>query len=372
MSDVVNAQPSAGAEAPPTAAPTDSKAKAAAPIAAGKPTGKGSAADPNLGKEVQGAPKNGAPQAPAADAPPPAPAAPEKPAKVEWWKHVPGEITVDGKKKSLSFKSEQDAIAYLQKGDAADTRFKQTAEEKQKLAAKEKQFREALALIKDDPDAAFEMLGLGSFEDVALARVAKAYEKEQMTPEQRELHEYKQKVAKYEADQKAAAERAEQARVKQEEQAFHDNVTNTVLAVNEELKYDPNGVHKDFIAEVVFPWTEDIMRLAAENGMEMPPARIAAEVQRRLDTVADLSMQGLDGNALIRRLGPERVKAIARALIESKQRPAPVPTPAIGMPEDAPTPPPTTRATNAQNRERLRNLSSVAVPRAPFRWGGGR
>lgn len=349
--------------APATDAAPDKAPSAVAPVA-GKPTGKGNAGNPNLGHDLAG----GSAKAPA----PEKSATPEAPAKVEWWKHLSAEdLKVDGKPGRIP-KSEAEAKMMLQKAMAADRRLEDVAKQRKEIESQSKQMRDALAMLRD-PEArseAWKIITGEEWEKSAIDTVANLHDRDQMTPEQRELAEYKQKVARYEKDKAEAATRAQQEQERSQKAAYEQHVTDTCIKAIEVLGFDAKGADRGFIAEYALNQAADEIAALEEAGIDVTPEKVAARLDAHMDRIRAHSLKGLQGNALLKALGQDVLSRVVQAIRASKTAPPPEATPAVPLAEAPPADESPRRTTAAEQRRLLSNISSASSDgmRKPFRW----
>ena len=90
---------------------------------------------------------------------------------------------------------------------------------------------------------------------------------------------------------------------------------------------------KGFSRTVVLPMMAEIAEAALDYGVELTPAQMAAEANKRLETIHRRQVQGLKGDALLKYLGEDVVNEAIRAKLAGVR----------GATAKAPTPPPPAR-----------------------------
>jgi hypothetical protein len=115
----------------------------------------------------------------------------------------PYKIKVNGREMNVSL---EDLKVLAQKADAAEQKFSEAAKMR-------KQSQMLVRMLKEDPLQVLSNPNLGvDFKRIAQDFLYSEIQKEQMSPEQRELHDLKQKMAKIEEEKKANQKKEEDAR----------------------------------------------------------------------------------------------------------------------------------------------------------------
>jgi hypothetical protein len=217
--------------------------------------------------------------------------------------------------------SEDEIRVRLQKSHAVDKRFAEVANQR-------KAIEEALKTIKTDPAKALKEIAGLDLDEWAEKRILERYQEAMLPQEEREKAEMQKKLADYERqfeEQKTAAETAKQQAY--EQQVFEKTEAEFIEAV-ETLGYD-----KGFSRTVLVPMMAEIAESALDYGVELTPSQMAAEANKRLETIHRRQVQGLKGEQLLRYLGDDVVTEAIRAKLAATRGPAAAPS----------TPPPPAR-----------------------------
>lgn len=226
-------------------------------------------------------------------------APPSGPTTVAEWEGYEGEVDVYGEKQSVKVKSKTEALRAHQELLAYRKRVRDISEAEKRIAA-----REQMA-----PEDLLRERGI-EVNELARRRVLEAARMVDLTPEQRENHELKQRLADRDAKDKAAAEQRQQA-----EQHAAAQQRRQVAVAGLEKGLELSGL----------PKTHHTMALLAEIQQEctaqrmppLPPDLLAAEANRRYNERGVEPLKKLSGKALLDRVGPEVVRAV---LIAERER----------------------------------------------------
>ena len=271
---------------------------------------------PTLGSTPKAAPK--------AD-----PAAPKAPTAAERRKYA---LKVDGQEIEEEL-SDDEIRVRLQKAHAVDKRFQEVAQQR-------KSIEEALKTIKTDPAKALKEIAGLDLDEWAEKRIMERYQEAMMPQEEREKTELQRKVAEYERmieEQKTAAETAKQQAY--EQQVFEKTEQEFIQAV-EQLGYD-----KGFSRTVLVPMMAEIAESALDYGVELTPGQMAAEANKRLETIHRRQVQGLKGEQLLRYLGDDVVTEAIRAKLAATKGSVSAPS--------APPPPPARKPSTEAPRKAM-------------------
>lgn len=251
-------------------------------------------------------------------------AAPKAPTAAERRKYA---LKVDGQEIEEEL-SDDEIRVRLQKAHAVDKRFQEVAQQR-------KVIEEALKTIKTDPAKALKEIAGLDLDEWAEKRILERYQEAMMPEAEREKAEMQRKLAEYERqfeEQKTAAETARQQEY--EQQVFEKTEQEFISAV-EQLGYD-----KGFSRTVLVPMMAEIAESALDYGVELTPSQMAAEANKRLETIHRRQVQGLRGEALLRYLGEDVVTEAIRAKLAATKgavaAPASTPPPARKPSTEAP------------------------------------
>ena len=246
------------------------------------------------------------------------PAAPKAPTAAERRKYA---LKVDGQEIEEELTDDEIRVR-LQKAHAVDKRF-------QEVASQRKQIEEALKTLKTDPAKALKEIAGLDLDEWAEKRIMERYQESMMPEAEREKVELQRKLAEYERqfeEQKTAAETSK--REAYEQQVFEQTEQEFLQAI-EQMGFEDKG----FSRTVVLPMMAEIAEAALDYGVELTPAQMAAEANKRLETIHRRQVQGLKGDALLKYLGEDVVNEAIRAKLAGVR----------GATAKAPTPPPPAR-----------------------------
>ena len=259
-----------------------------------------------------------APAAPAAEAPKGDPAKPETSKSPEPAKEPPRKFKVvtDGEEEELD---EPELIRRAQRGKSADKKY-------QEAAATRKQFEGFVAKIKADPIKGMQALlahpQIGhDLRKLATDYLAAEFEREAMSPEQRELHETKQKLKEYEEEKRAAAEAQVEAEASEFRKSYAGRVEKEILEA-----IQPSGLP---VTEFVFGRVTYYLRESLRRGLDLTAADVVPLVRADYDREIKSLLGGLDGQVLADMLGGDTLEKIRKRDLEeykkASQPAAPVP-----------------------------------------------
>lgn len=200
-------------------------------------------------------------------------------------------------------------VTHAQKGLAADEKFQKTAVER-------KNMEKLIKLAKEDPDRVIRELTGEEADEVYKRRLAAKLEKLSMTPEQRELAEYKEKLAAYE--KKEAEKKAEETKAR-EEKAVQFWVQQYDKEIPEAIKAAGLPVDTDIIKS-----TTEVMLAALEDGIDMPMSVVMDIVKDKYKTSLKGFVKKSEKTALLDLLDDEDVEGLikAREAKKSAKKPA--------------------------------------------------
>jgi hypothetical protein len=256
------------------------------------------------------------------------PAAPKPPTPAEKRRYA---LKVDGQDIEEEL-SDDEIRVRLQKAHAVDKRFAEVANQR-------KQIEEALKTLKSDPAKALKEIAGLDLDEWAEQRILERYQEAMMPEAEREKAEMQRKLADYERqfeEQKTAAESARQQAY--EQQVFEKTEQEFISAVDQ-LGYD-----KGFSRTVLVPMMAEIAESALDYGVELTPSQMAAEANKRLETIHRRQVQGLKGEQLLRYLGDDVVTEAIRAKLAATKG-------AVAAPQ--PTPPPARKPTTQEPRKTM-------------------
>lgn len=245
--------------------------------------------------------------------------------KAETVQRLKLKVKVNGKELEREFDPTELQL-YVQKGMGADEKF-------QKAAEVQKTFAQLQKALKDNPFEALKDPAFGiDLEQLAIQHLAKKFEmeeKQKADPLKFELEQYKEKVAKYEAEQAKAAEERKAAAAREQNERMWAETEKSWLSALEKSGLGPNKAYIRQMAE--------IGRDFLDAGLDLQPELIIAEMKNRMAESQKLLMGNLSVKELVGYLGEDRVNEIMALKVAELKAARAAPEP-LKAPE-APKPP---------------------------------
>jgi hypothetical protein len=212
-------------------------------------------------------------------------------------------LVLDGKEVELP---ESQVVTNYRKGlEASKTLSKVEVRRQEALKAKA-EADGIFARLKADPVGVLESLGIDT-RGLSEKRILQEIELERMTPDQRRAHDLEQKLKQFETEkQKAEREKQEQAHTAEVER-HKDEFANLFVQTMESL-----GLPKSS-GRFVVPRMAQLYAQNEAAGLESSPEEMAAHVMRGLEAEHRGVLSGLDGDALLERLGSDVVRKVLGA-----------------------------------------------------------
>lgn len=344
---------------PPSAAPAKPPA-AAAGADPGKP-GAQSTADRGDGRDAAGrfAPREGegAPEAEPAAAPAPAPPTRHKLKVNGEDRDAPDDLNEILNHSGLTPTQRQALIAHAQRALAADETFRSAATAREQTEGFVKAFGDGNHL------GALEKLlqhvggGKLSLDQVVQEAMIRKFEREQMSPEQRESADLKAEVERLRAEKQQREQEAARTRQENARRELSTRIDRQVAAALE----SPETGHglpqtKEISARVRAYLVHDLKRRSAMDANDprrnegLSPARAVQLVREDLIRDAKALASGLDAKALRELLGDEAAKKLREDEVAQFEN---------GGPRTEPTPPGYTRPVPAAQQSERRPMSVV-------------
>jgi len=211
----------------------------------------------------------------------------------------PFRIVVDGKDQ---WYSQAEIVKIAQKGMGADKRF----QEAHKIKTAAETF---LWLLKNKPREILENPKLGiDFKKLAQEFIADEIKLEMMTPEQRELHEAKIRLAANEEEKKAATQKLQR---EQMEAAVRQQSENYERDITETLKTSGLPKTRETVRKIAYYLSE-----ALKQNVVLKAADVIHLVKADYDQAIKDLFENVDGDALMSFLGDGNVKKLNEALLK--------------------------------------------------------
>ncbi len=227
---------------------------------------------------------------------------------------------VDGKDIYLS---PEQAKAYVQKGLAFEPKVSQLSRLQQETAS-------FLKALQDDPGKVIYNEKFGSPKDV-LSKILNSTKvsddiketigqwyynnivvKEQMSPQERELAEYKQKAAEYEAQN----QQRETERLSQENEVRVTRALNEIKSKIAEAMQEAGVPMESKIAPQLAKRVAQIMQLGFVNGKTVTPKEAMAKAKAELLDYQKSYLDGLDEDKLVEQLGKENAEKVRKYFLK--------------------------------------------------------
>lgn len=191
----------------------------------------------------------------------------------------------------------------VQKGLAADDKFKSAAR-------KEQQLEKAAQIAQEDPFVALQRLGVSAekIEEAAIALIANRLKEEEMSPEQKTQRERDQKLSKYEQEEQKRQQEKSRSEAQEKD---HQEATRMGNLFGEALQ--KAGLPKD---SVTFRRMLHFARAAVKQGEmdSLTADKLAGLVKKSLDSDLRTHYGTLEGKSLLDSLGTDFVRRIQKAL----------------------------------------------------------
>jgi hypothetical protein len=286
------------------------------------------ASDPGPDVEVEGSPGT-VPGADKTPADPNKPAAPETPAEKKARKL---KLKVFGKEEEVDVDAMPDEklALELQMGRAARQHITEASKQRQ-------QVEQVLKYLKDNPFAPEVKDALGyDILSKAEEEIARRYKEAQLPPEQQEA---------LESRRQAEAEKARASKLEQEiasmKQAEIDRKVHAEIERDFKTAASKSGLPNTY--EILYLMAE-VAKTAADDGLELTPDQIAAQVRERVTGIHTHVTKSLRGEELVKYLGPEVVREVLKIAVARKKASGGAPNSAVPLQQDIDVDKPTRKA----------------------------
>lgn len=212
--------------------------------------------------------------------------------------------------------SPEEVQLYLQKGFGADETFQEGANIRKTFAQLQK-------ALKEDPFEALKDPAFGiDLEELAVQHLARKFQAEELQkadPKAYELQQYKEKVARYEAEEKARTERE-----REESQRIAAEKMWAETQKQWDAELEKSGLKGNRQLHIRMA---QIAQKLVDNKLDMAPNYIVAELRNELAEEHRMLMGGLKGESLANFLGPDVVAEVAALQLARAQAGKPVQKP---------------------------------------------
>lgn len=248
------------------------------------------------------APKTVAPVAPPVETP-----------AVEFWE-LPDEETGQSRKYTREEAAKLMATARRKQG-FADKSVSQVREAMKLIQAKEAELARQSKLDKLDIDDLAKARGM-TVKQFIQERVAREMQREQMTPEQLEIEQYRQERAEWEAQRASQQQAQMQAQTQARSNHFANQAVSQINDAFRRAGVTATGKERDTYMEAVQSVTQEF----ANAGLPFDAERIVELAREQVDgsvsKYAKSRLEHMDGHALLKEFGPKVVDKILRAQME--------------------------------------------------------
>jgi len=188
--------------------------------------------------------------------------------------------------------------------------------------------RELFELAKKDPEALLRHLEIDP-EQWVQQRVATAAQRAAMSPEERRAAEAEAERDSYKAKLEQIAQAHQQAKQETELEQHREAAIQRYGSALKEAGLGMTHLNVFYMAEVE--------KQGMQDGVEYSPRELALETKRRMGEITSQHLNGLDDDALMRELGPERVKRLLKkSITDFERRAGRIPGVATAPPPPAP------------------------------------
>lgn len=214
------------------------------------------------------------------------------------------QIKVDGQAREIDLDSmnDEELVKRVQLAEAAQRRMQEASEQR-------KQVESLFKLLKENPIEALKNPALGvDVRKMVEDQILREYEEAQLSEPERKAKELERQLQAREAKiQEYEQAKASEAQRQLEERVFQETQRQFVAAL------DAADLPRN--QETIYMMA-DVARLNLENGIELSPAQMAAEVKDRLSQMHTHIVRGLDGEKLMSYLGDDVITKVLKYAVE--------------------------------------------------------
>lgn len=217
-----------------------------------------------------------------------------------------------GKEKELEVKDDE-IQTYIQKGYAAEEKWKEAQEALRKSSEIEKRNQEFSENFKKDPEKAMELLlGRENLDSISEKRILRAMEMEKMSPEQREEYEVKQRLAKYKKEEEEYNAKKQQAEEEKQVAYFEAQFKNLTTNALKKIGYEkPSKLILNRFLMTIRPFLAHADGPATEEDMDI----LADHFQKTMEDEKGEHLNSMDGAAIAAYLGKDNVEKLRKHLM---------------------------------------------------------
>ena len=201
---------------------------------------------------------------------------------------------------------ESEVVANYRKGKDSSRLLSKVEQRRQEALKAKAEAEGLLSRLKSDPRGALRELGV-DVRKLSESTILEEIELEKMSPAERRAHELQKKLDEHESAKQKAEEEKERAAHEQEVARHKDEFANLFLDVMERTGL-PKTSGRFVVARMASLYAQN-----EEAGLESSPEEMAAHVMRGLEAEHRGVLSGLEGDALLERLGPDVVRKVLGA-----------------------------------------------------------
>lgn len=236
------------------------------------------------------------------------------------------EVMAGGKKHKVD--SVEKLIRYAQRGLPVESSLEELSQRRAELEPMQQLLHQLQNGSEDEAESALEkLLDSGKLDKVAEKRLRRQYEREQqmegLTPREREL----KTALEQERESRTKLEKSRQEQTQKEAAAVEAQQVSSIKthisgAITQTLEKLQLG---DKLEPIAVEFMKPIIRASMNAGRPLDPAMLAERIQPMLDQLFELQTRNLEGEALLKRMGPEVGKRMRAALLAQLKGGAPSP-----------------------------------------------
>lgn len=229
-----------------------------------------------------------------------------------------------GKEKELEVKDDE-IPNYVQKGYAAEEKWKEAQETLRKASEIEKRNEEFAANFKKDPESAMELLlGRETLDSLSEKRILRAMEMEKMSPEQREEYEVKQRLAKYKKEEEEYVSKKQKAEEEKQVAFFEAKFKDLMLSSLKKIGLEkPTLYDQSHFMRMVTPLLANMDGIPTEEDMEI----VAEHFQKTEDSHRHEKIEKMSEEDFAKWIGPKGLEKARKYMMNGFSKPAPKPEP---------------------------------------------
>ena len=223
-----------------------------------------------------------------------------------------------GKEKELEV-GEDELPSYVQKGYAAEEKWKEAQETLRKASEIDKRNQEFTENFKKDPEKAMELLlGRETLDSLSEKRILRAIEMEKLSPVQKEEYEASQKLEGYKKEIAEFESKKQQAEQDKQVAFFESQFKQMTTQALKKIGYEkPSKLVLNRFLMTIRPFLAHAEGPATEEDMDI----LADHFAKTMEDEKVEHLTSMDGAALAKYLGKENVEKIRKHLMNGASKP---------------------------------------------------